>query len=106
MTIPIQCEICGQETTHADSVSDPTKRGYNLNECGYRYQALCWVHAADRRLINTSRIVPVLIFAGIGYIDAGHASGDCICEICRRPFRNHPRVEYMNKLCDDALVKL
>jgi hypothetical protein len=37
------------------------------------------------------------------------ASGDCPCEVCGKPFRDHPvdgRATYLNVLCDGRRVKL
>jgi hypothetical protein len=37
------------------------------------------------------------------------ADGNCICPICRKPYKAHKNVEgmeYMTLLCNDQLVKL
>lgn len=55
------CELCKEkrEATHRDSVPDPNVGGMNMNECGYRYQFLCLVHAMDRKSVATSRVEPL-----------------------------------------------
>lgn len=58
----MKCEICIQTARFEDSVPDPNTRGANhLNECGYRRQFLCLVHAMERRQVATSRVKPLVL---------------------------------------------
>lgn len=50
------CTHCRHEAEFTDSVSDPTKRGVNLNECGYKRIPLCYGHAMEARQNSTSRV--------------------------------------------------
>jgi hypothetical protein len=101
------CEICGEKAAYCDSVPDPTKQGINLNECGYRLQPLCWIHAADRRSVSTSRIEQVTVCGDIARVFRGMASGESVCPDCGQVYYRHRTEEdSMRLLCDGSLVEL
>lgn len=103
------CEECGLDADYCDSVPDASIKGCHPSECGYRYQPLCWLHAAIRREVATSRVRPILVFEGVGYLDFDRASGLCVCPECGRQYYDHPQFKhapYLNQLCDGRLVKL
>lgn len=103
------CELCGQLADYCDSIPDASVPGYTPSEAGYRLQPLCWLHAVDRRRVNTSRVEALLVIDGVGHLDRGRASGECVCIDCGRLYRQHPRqpgAECLTVLCDGSLVKL
>lgn len=113
------CEACQDEAPgwtrmepqYVDSVPDPSVSGTHPSECGYRPELLCMVHASERRKINTSRVQEVLLCESENAyrIDGGRASGECVCDTCKRPFRRHPAHKdypFLVQLCDGTLVKL
>lgn len=108
----LKCELCNLPADYADSIPDASiPSGHSRSECGYRLQPLCWIHAVDRRGHNTSRVQPIVRCesAGVGRLDGGRASGDCVCFDCGREFRRHPKcedAEYLNVLCSGEVVKL
>lgn len=101
------CEICGKEAAYCDSVPDPTKQGVNLNECGYRLQPLCWIHAADRRSVSTSRIEQAIVCGDVARLFRGRVSGESVCPDCGQVYFRHRAEEgSLRILCDGSLVKL
>lgn len=107
--MPGVCEHCGGEAAYCDSVPDATVQGRTPSECGYRYQPLCWLCAVDRRQVATSRVEPIVVVDGVGYLDRERCSGDCLCPDCGRKYYDHrqfPPLPFLNQLCDGSLVKL
>ena len=109
--VKLACEHCGQPAEYCDSIPDPAVRGLHPSECGYRLQPLCWIHAVERREVNTSRVSQILRCEkqGIGRLDRDRAGGDCCCVDCGRKYYDHPRdveYEFLNVLCDGSVVKL
>ena len=108
---PNQCELCDRPAEFVDSIPDSHKRGVNLNECGYRPQLLCWIHATERSNDNTSRVKDLIVceFQKLLRVDAGMASKHMICHECYRSFLSHKNDSdhpYLTVLCDGSLVKL
>jgi hypothetical protein len=103
------CEQCGQEASYCDSIPDARIPGTHPSECGYRLQPLCWLHAAERRQVATSRVRDLVVLDGVGHLDLDRRSGDCVCDVCGRIYHKHPRhrsATFMTVLCDGSLVKL
>jgi hypothetical protein len=108
----LTCELCGEPAIYCDSVPDSNTRGMNLGECGYRLQALCWIHGVERRQdVATSRVNQILRCEkqGIGRLDRDRCGGDVVCVDCGRKFYDHPQEKehpFLNVLCDGSVVKL
>jgi hypothetical protein len=107
----LTCELCGEPAVYCDSIPDASLPRIHPSECGYRLQALCWLHGAERKQVATSRVNQILRCEGqgIGRLDRDRCGGDVLCLDCGRKFYDHPQEEehrYMNVLCDGSVVKL
>ena len=107
----LSCEECGEPAVYCDSIPDAAVPGYTPGEAGYRLQALCWLHGAERKRVATSRVYQILRCErqGIGRLDRDRCGGDVLCPDCGRKFYDHPEEEefpFLNVLCDGSVVKL
>ena len=103
------CEHCGRVAEYCDSIPDATITGTHPSECGYRLQALCWVHAVERRQVATSRVAQLLVCGDVGRLDRERCGGDCVCEDCGKTYYRHPvcpEFPFLHVLCDGSVVKL
>lgn len=105
------CQDAGRRTPadYCDSIPDASVPGRTPSECGYRLVPLCWIHAAERREVATSRVSEVLIDGGVARLDHDRAGGDCQCLDCGRRYYDHPPCAthpFLTVLCDGSVVKL
>jgi|SRR6185437_1976369 len=106
------CALCNNPAEYADSVILPEASGYpHATSPKFGWKKFCWLHAAERRESNESRVTPILWCEqeNCFRLDFDRTSGECICGECGQPYRKHPKcVDYpfLNVLCDESLVKL
>lgn len=112
---PLACSApgCPGDAEYCDSVPDANIDGVTPGECGYRLVALCWLHAAERRVVNTARVRGILRdeAAGVGRVLEMHTHADVFCWQCGRLASSHPECVHAgeewlkaNVLCDGAAV--